>query len=113
MLTTAYADLDSAIDAVNKGVVDAGQWWTHYAMGKNPAAVFYASEGFDLYFLSSPSTRHCADLSGNPRVAATIQEDYADWSQIRGVQLEGVARPLAGEHERREAVQARAFSKMR
>ena len=32
------------------------------------AAVFYASEGFDLYFLSSPSTRHCADLSGNPRV---------------------------------------------
>ncbi|MBX3613624.1 MAG: pyridoxamine 5'-phosphate oxidase family protein [Burkholderiaceae bacterium] len=31
------------------------------------AAVFYASEGFDLYFLSSPSTRHCADLSANPR----------------------------------------------
>lgn len=60
------------------------------------AAVFYASEGFDLHFLSAPSTRHCADLSANPRVAATIQEDYADWSQIRGVQLEGVARPLAG-----------------
>lgn len=60
------------------------------------AAVFYASDGFDLYFLSSPSTRHCADLSANPRVAATIQQDYADWAQIRGVQLEGVVRPLAG-----------------
>ncbi|MBS3969860.1 MAG: TRAP transporter substrate-binding protein [Clostridia bacterium] len=26
------------LDAVNDGIVDAGQWWTHYATGKHPAA---------------------------------------------------------------------------
>jgi TRAP-type mannitol/chloroaromatic compound transport system substrate-binding protein len=31
------------LDAVNKGVVDAGQWWTHYATGKHPAAGLFSS----------------------------------------------------------------------
>src|SRR5512135_46447 len=26
-----------SLDAVNKGVVDSAQWWTHYATGKHPA----------------------------------------------------------------------------
>ena len=30
-------------DAVSKGVVDAGQWWTHYAVGKNPAAGLFSA----------------------------------------------------------------------
>ena len=68
------------------------------------AAVFYASDGFTLYFLSAPSTRHCIDIARHARVAATIQEDYADWPQIQGVQLEGSACELAGE----EAARARA-----
>ena len=63
------------------------------------AAVFYASDGFTLYFLSSPTSRHCLNLANNPRVAATIQEDYADWMEIKGVQLEGVASQLSGEEE--------------
>lgn len=60
------------------------------------AAVFYASEGFTLYFLSAPSTRHARNLAAEPRLAATIQEDYRDWSEIKGIQLEGRARPLDG-----------------
>lgn len=31
------------LDAVNKGVLDAGQWWTHYATGKHPAAGLFSS----------------------------------------------------------------------
>ena len=31
------------LDAVNKGVVDAGQWWTHYATGKHPAGGLFSS----------------------------------------------------------------------
>jgi uncharacterized protein YhbP (UPF0306 family) len=61
------------------------------------AAVFYASRGFALYFLSSPSTRHSRNLAADPRVAATIQEDTADWRAVRGIQLEGRARELTGE----------------
>lgn len=34
------------LDAVNKGVIDAGMWWTHYATGKHPAAgLFNAPTG--------------------------------------------------------------------
>ena len=53
------------------------------------STVFYASEGLRLYFFSSPDSRHCQNLRANPRVAATIQEDYRDWRRIKGIQLEG------------------------
>lgn len=68
------------------------------------AAVFYASDGYTFYFLSSPSSRHCRNLAGNARVALTIQEDYADWPDIKGVQAEGIATEISGseeEHARR------------
>lgn len=31
------------LDATNKGLVDAGQWWTHYATGKHPAGGLFSS----------------------------------------------------------------------
>lgn len=31
------------LDAVNKGVIDAGQQWTHYATGKHPAAGLFSA----------------------------------------------------------------------
>jgi len=65
------------------------------------AAVFYVNDGFTLYFLSSPDSRHCLNLAEDARVAATIQEDYADWRQIKGIQLEGTACELSGEEEAR------------
>ena len=53
------------------------------------ATVFYASDSFRLYFFSAPDSRHCQNLAANPRVAVTIQEDYHDWHEIKGIQLEG------------------------
>ncbi len=46
-------------------------------LGESPwaATVFYASDGFKLYFFSAPDSRHCQNLAANPRVAVTIQED--------------------------------------
>ena len=73
------------------------------AGGPWAAAVFYASRGFTLVFLSAPTTRHARALAADPRVAATVQEDVADWRAIRGLQLEGTVRELAGE----EAAEAR------
>lgn len=60
------------------------------------AAVFYASEGFDLYFVSSPNSRHARDLAQDPRVAAAIHEDYRDWRAIQGIQLSGTVERLEG-----------------
>jgi len=53
------------------------------------ATVFYASDEFELYFFSSPDSRHAQNFAANPRVAVTIQEDYKDWRAIKGIQLEG------------------------
>lgn len=67
------------------------------------AAVFYANDGLETYFLSSPGSRHCRNLARNPRASAAIHEDYADWKKIKGIQMEGITSVLAGE----EAEQAR------
>jgi uncharacterized protein len=53
------------------------------------AAVFYVNDGFDLIFLSAGHTRHVQNITAVPHIAATIQEDYLDWEQIQGIQLEG------------------------
>jgi uncharacterized protein YhbP (UPF0306 family) len=67
------------------------------------AAVFYANLDFELYFLSAGHTRHAKNITAEPRVAATIQEDYKDWPAIQGIQMEGVVRLLQGT-ERDEAI---------
>lgn len=58
------------------------------------AAVFYASDEFDLYFFSNPRSRHGMNMATNNRVSAAIHEDYRDWREIRGIQLEGRAERL-------------------
>ena len=63
------------------------------------AAVFYVNAGHTLFFLSSPSSRHCRNLAQDPRCAATIQADYSDWAKIKGVQLEGRASEIRGDEE--------------
>ncbi len=65
------------------------------------APVLYAvCPGPELVFLSRASTRHVQDLLACPRVAAAIHPDQT--RPLRGLQLEGQARPLQG----REAVRA-------
>jgi len=63
------------------------------------AAVFYVNKGSTLYFLSAPKSRHCLNLAQNPQVALTVQKDYADWLEIKGVQIEGVATEISGGEE--------------
>lgn len=61
------------------------------------AAVFYAHQGFLLFFLSARTTRHALNIAVNPLVAATIQADYDDWPGIKGIQLEGKIKKLKGD----------------
>ena len=78
---------------------------THGPEGVWAAAVFYANDGFQLYFLSAGHTRHAQNMAAVPDVAATIQADYRDWPAIQGIQLEGVVEQLHG--ARRAAAMAR------
>lgn len=74
------------------------------------AAVFYAGDDTGLYFLSSPRSRHAGNLAQHPRVAATVQDDCADWASIKGVQLEGLCGELHGaDLEHAQRLYARKF----
>jgi uncharacterized protein YhbP (UPF0306 family) len=78
------------------------------------ATVFYANDGFTLYFISSPNAcLHCQNIARNPHVAITIDEDYSlenpnDWRKVKGVQMEGVAEMLTADEEISRAVKVYA-----
>jgi uncharacterized protein len=55
------------------------------------AAVFYANDELDLYFLSNPRSRHGTNIAANSIVSAAVNEDPNRWKEIRGIQLEGRA----------------------
>lgn len=68
------------------------------------ASVFYANDGFTLYFLSEPTSRHSVDIEKNQMVAVTINEDYKDWREIQGIQLYGHAGRVGSRRERAKAL---------
>jgi hypothetical protein len=70
------------------------------------ATVFYVSMGFDLYFRSKACSRHMRNLTTNPRVAATINEDAEDWRAIKGIQLEGRVDVVSRHDETRRVMEA-------
>ncbi len=61
------------------------------------ANVLYAVDGLALYWMSDTQTRHSRHMEARPRVTATVAPDYADFRLIRGVQMFGRARRLAGD----------------
>lgn len=69
---------------------------TNGPQGLWAAAVFYVNDGFKLYFLSAPTSRHSLNIEADGAVSATIQEDYDDWRAIKGIQLEGAAHRIDG-----------------
>ena len=77
---------------------------THHVMtlatvdekGTWAAALFYAECGLNLIFLSAGHTRHAQNIKANNRVSATIQENYQNWEDIKGIQFEAYVRRLEG-----------------
>lgn len=64
-------------------------------------SLMYANDGFTLYWLSDPAARHSRLIDAGGRVEAmgTVAPDYADFRQVRGLQLTGVASRAAGPGE--------------
>jgi len=99
-----YLDRHTVMNLASSGA-DGAPW---------AAPVFYARDGFDLFFLSSPDgSRHGRDIGQGNAVAASVTEDYqltgfSDWRLIQGVQLEGRAAPVQDEAEMSRAAAAYA-----
>jgi uncharacterized protein YhbP (UPF0306 family) len=61
------------------------------------ASVFYAHDDkLNFYFLSEGKTRHSRDIAANRHSAVAINDDPADWREIKGVQMEGEAMEVRG-----------------
>lgn len=54
--------------------------------------VYFAPVGYELYFFSSPRSRHCVNLAATPACAASVRPEVSTWREIRGLQMEGQAR---------------------
>ncbi|MCL4262646.1 MAG: pyridoxamine 5'-phosphate oxidase family protein [Anaerolineae bacterium] len=83
---------DAAVQAEALAYLHSHQVMTLATVGVEGAwatAVFYVNDGFDLYFLSAGHTRHGRNMGQRADIAAAIQEDYRDWGDIKGIQLEG------------------------
>lgn len=60
------------------------------------ANVLYAPDGLALYWMSDTESRHSRHIEARQQVTATVAPDYADFRVIRGLQIFGTARRLAG-----------------
>lgn len=58
-------------------------------LGVWTAPVFYAADGFDLIWVSSPNSRHSKAIEADNHVAASIYDGKSQWQKIQGLQLEG------------------------
>lgn len=68
--------------------------------------VFYVNLDLSLYFLSEPKTRHVQNVLRNSSIAATVNEDYHDWRQIKGIQMSAMCEEVKGKRELARALAA-------
>jgi uncharacterized protein YhbP (UPF0306 family) len=69
------------------------------------APLFFASdEALNLYWVSSPDSRHSANIADWNDVSAAIYALAWDWAGIKGVQIAGNARAVTDDEERRHAL---------
>lgn len=62
-------------------------------------ALFYAldEDGLSPLVVSSPGSRHAANLAARPSAAAAVNAQHDEWRTVEGVQLEGRVERLAGD----------------
>jgi uncharacterized protein len=69
------------------------------------APLFFASDDdFNLYWVSSPDSRHSTNIADWNDVAAAVYSPTWQWQQIKGVQFEGDALPVVDDDERAHAL---------
>ncbi len=76
--------------------------------GSSPwaAPVYYVNIGYDIYFFSSPNSRHILESQDAKQAAAAIFAESRKWREIRGVQISGTILPLSPGFEAAKAVAA-------
>lgn len=72
----------------------------HDAEGCWAAPVFFAEDGFDLYYVSNPLSRHCRAAETHPAGAAAVFNANSEWRKVQGLQMEGSLEILSADDEK-------------
>jgi uncharacterized protein YhbP (UPF0306 family) len=67
---------------------------TNDELGPWAAPVFFAHDGFDLFFVTNPNSRHGKAIAAGSEVAGAVHASSSDWQQIKGLQMTGTAELL-------------------
>lgn len=67
--------------------------------------VEYASDGPVVFFATLRTTRKAQNIIKTQSVAYAVDEDYSDWMQIRGVQMEGRAEIVKDQPDLKKAME--------
>jgi nitroimidazol reductase NimA-like FMN-containing flavoprotein (pyridoxamine 5'-phosphate oxidase superfamily) len=51
------------------------------------STIAYVNDGLNLFFVTNRNSRKFANLTGNSRVALTIDKEEPDWMKITGLQI--------------------------
>lgn len=89
-------DLMSSHNVMTLATVRADGW-------PQATTVAYVNDGLTLYFACDPDGQKVANIRLNDKVSATIDRDYPDWNQIRGLSLGGRASVVSDPAERLRA----------
>ena len=60
------------------------------------ADVYFAADGYECVFFSSPASLHSRNLLANPSCAVTVHSNADSWREIKGLQMEGTAESVTG-----------------
>lgn len=85
---------DAFLNELLQGILDANTLMSVATVREGRSyintAYFCFNEKLDLFFLSSPDSRHCLNLADNASVALSVYDSHQDWDQPkRGLQLFG------------------------
>ena len=60
--------------------------------------VEYVNDNLILYFATDPNSQKIKNIKRNSKVSLSIDEDYPDWSKIKGISLGGTAKIISDEN---------------
>lgn len=66
--------------------------------------VSYANDGLNVYFITDPSSSKVKNIKYSNKVSLTVDRDYKDWSQIKGLSMGATAEILTNPKEIENAI---------
>ncbi|MDJ0707490.1 MAG: pyridoxamine 5'-phosphate oxidase family protein [Leptolyngbyaceae cyanobacterium MO_188.B28] len=66
--------------------------------------VTYVNDGLEIYFLTGPECQKVGNIQRCNKVSLTIDREYEDWHQIKGLSMGGIAEILSDPDEITKAI---------